>query len=77
MVSGGIGSCKIKFLNDKDAQTVVTVGNVLYITSCKGNLLSVKRLWILFYGPNCEILDMNNDKVGVAKSVNNLYQLET
>ena len=66
--SAGIGSCKIKFLNDNGAQTFIRVENVLYIPSFKGNLLSVKRLSaadfkILFYGSICEILDINNDKL--------------
>ena len=62
LYSAGIGSCKTKFLNHNGAQTVITVDDVLYIPSFKGNLLSVKRLSaagfkVLFYGSNFEILD--------------------
>ena len=65
MYSAGIGSFKIKFLNDKGTQTVVALDNVLYTPSFKENLLFAKRLLatgfkILFYGLNCEILYMRN-----------------
>ena len=79
--SAGIGSCKIKFLNENGAQMVITVDNVLYIPSLKGNLLSVKRLSaasfkILFYGLNCEILDTNNNNVGVAICINLKHKMK-
>lgn len=80
--STGKGSCKIKLVNRKGGEVIITVDNVLYIPSFKGSLLSVKKMSavgfkVLFSGSSCRILDMNNVEVGVADCVNNLYQLKT
>lgn len=78
--SSGRGVCKLSMTNEMGDEVIITVNDVLYIPSFKGNLLSVKKLsgkgfTVVFCGRTCKILNEKNAEIGVADLVNNLYQL--
>lgn len=80
LVVKSCGKVTLNVLNGNGKINTISVQNVLYVPELTTNLLSVSQIinsgcQVQFDQKGCMIFNKNNEKVAVAKMINNMYRL--